>query len=261
MRKIVTGVWMLVCIAMGVGRWLDLVNYTDTQTGFLTGSHLLRYLILLVAVLGIMATSFYMPQKSRNLMGQCAPQGWLAALTGVVFAALGGLVLVQPENQVWDFVLAALWLACGVWMLLLARSRFTQEFEAPTTSSSMGIVGTLGFYILTIQQFAVQPTGIARISPTICGLTTLVCLVFCTGQVRMAYVPGGKTARYLWRYGLMAFLFATCLNLPDAVFWYWMNEIQLIELLQSVALAVVGLMGLVYAFTLTEPSKAIHDQL
>ena len=253
MKRIATILLLLVCAAAGVVRWLDVMYYTDLATGFVTwGSYQWRYALAGGVLVLLWLASWMIPRSSAALRGQSVAQGFAALACGVGFAALAGVYLEAfGEMGRFELALAVLYLVSGVWMLLLGRSRFTPEFEAPTGSALFGVAGTLALYLLTIKRFGLAPTGIVRVSNTLEALAALVALLFCTAQLKAAYIPGSKNARWIWLSGMVAFALCTCLALPSAM-WSWMQgQSELRSMVEGVCLALVGLMGAVYALTVS----------
>lgn len=254
MKRIVTIILILICIAAGAARWLDVVNFTDFTTGFVTyGSYVWRYAIVGAITLVLLLTSFAAPKNPHALEGQSKAQGVLATICGVLFAAMGGLGLYsfQTQNKL-EILLSVLYLFTGLWMLLLGKTRFTEEFEAPSRSAMLGVLGTLAFYLMVIERFGLSPTGIVRVGATLEGLAALTVLLFSTAQLKVAYVPGGKRGRWVWFSGMAAFLFATCLALPGVICSYMVGQAELTQLLEAIALAVMGATGATYAITVME---------
>ena len=257
MKRIATILLLLVCAAAGAVRWLDVMYYTDLATGFVTwGSYLWRYALAGGVLVLLWLAAWMIPKTSAALKGQSTAQGLAAVLCGVGFAALGGVYLAAfREMGRFELALAVLYLVSGVWMLLLGRSRFTPEFEAPTGSAVFGIAGTLALYLLTIKRFGLAPTGIVRVNNTLEALAALMALLFCTAQLKSAYIPGGKSARWIWLSGMAAFLLCTCLALPSAM-WAWMQgQIELRNMIEGLCLALVGLMGAAYALSVSAEER------
>ena len=259
MKRIVTILLLLVCAAAGAVRWLDVMYYTDLATGFVTwGSYLWRYALAGGVLVLLWLAGWMMPKTSASLKGQSTAQGLVALVCGVGFAALGGVYLAAFDQLGrFELALAVLYLVSGVWMLLLGRSRFTPEFEAPTGSALFGIAGTLALYLLTIKRFGLAPTGSVRVNTTREALAALAALLFCTAQLKTAYIPSCKSARGVWLSGMGAFALCTCLALPSTV-WSWMQgQSELRSMVEGVCLALVGLMGAVYAFTVSGEKKRV----
>lgn len=261
MKRIATILLFLVCAAAGAVRWLDVMYYTDLATGFVTwGSYLWRYALAGGVLVLLWLASWMIPKTSAALKGQNTAQGLTAVVCGVLFAATGGVYLAAfSDLGRFELALAVLYLVSGVWMLLLGRSRFTPAFEAPTDSALFGIAGTLSLYLLTIKRFGLAPTGIVRVSNTLEALAALAALLLCTAQLKSAYIPGGKSARWIWLTGMAAFLLCTCLALPSAV-WSWLQgQSELRGMAEGVCLALVGLMGAVYALTVSGKDAGSPD--
>ena len=134
MKRFAAFLLLLVSALAGAARWLDVVNYTDLDTGFVTwGPTWARYAIaggiLVLLALGALLA----PRRPAALCGQSTAQGAACFLTGFGFAALGGAKLAGWAGlDAFGKAGAVLYLVSAVWMLLLGRSRFTPEFEAPT---------------------------------------------------------------------------------------------------------------------------------
>lgn len=256
MKRFATSLLALVCLAAGGARWLDLVNCTDLATGFSTyGSYWVRYAVVGAVLLLAALASFLAPGRPAALGGHNALQGILAFLCGFGFAALAGVQIGGWAALGWvERILAVLYLVSALWMLLLGRSRFTEEFEAPTGSAVFGVAGTLSLYLLTIQRFCLVPTGIVRVGYTLEALAALAALLFCTAQVKAAYIPGGKSGGWVFFTGMAAFLLCTCLALPGVVCEYLVGQAALAELIQAACIGLVGLSGLAYAFTAVGPA-------
>ena len=170
-------------------------------------------------------------------------------LTGFGFAALGGTKLAGWAGlDAFGKAGAALYLVSAVWMLLLGRSRFTPEFEAPTRSALMGVAGTLSLYLLTISRFGLAPTGMARVDANFAALAALAALLFTAAQAKVAYVPGGRSGGWVFFTGSAAFLLCTCLAFPGALARFMVGAVGAADLAEAGALALVGLCGAAYAF-------------
>ena len=94
MKRFAAFLLLLVSALAGAARWLDVVNYTDLDTGFVTwGPTWARYAIaggiLVLLALGALLA----PRRPAALCGQSTAQGVMCFLTGFGFAALGGTKL------------------------------------------------------------------------------------------------------------------------------------------------------------------------
>lgn len=250
MKRFAAFLLLLVSALAGAARWLDVVNYTDLDTGFVTwGPTWARYAIaggiLVLLALGALLA----PRRPAALCGQSTAQGAACFLTGFGFAALGGAKLAGWAGlDAFGKAGAVLYLVSAVWMLLLGRSRFTPEFEAPTRSALMGVAGTLSLYLLTISRFGLAPTGMARVDANFAALAALAALLFTAAQAKVAYVPGGRSGGWVFFTGSAAFLMCTCLAFPGALARFMVGANSAADLAEAGALALVGLCGAVCAF-------------
>ena len=250
MKRFAAFLLLLVSAAAGAARWLDVVNYTDLDTGFVTwGPAWARYAVaggvLLLLALGALLAA----RRPAALCDQSTAQGVLCFLTGFAFAALAGAELAGwAQLDALGKAGAVLYLISAVWMLLLGRSRFTPEFEAPTRSALMGVAGTLSLYLLTISRFGLAPTGMARVDANFAALAALAALLFCTAQAKVAYVPGGRSGGWVFFTGSAAFLLCTCLAFPGTLARFMVGLAGAADLAEAAALALVGVCGAVYAF-------------
>ena len=176
-------------------------------------------------------------------------------MCGFGFAALAGVQIGGWAALGWvERILAVLYLVSALWMLLLGRSRFTEEFEAPTGSAVFGVAGTLSLYLLTIQRFCLVPTGIVRVGYTPGSAGGAGSLFVLHGAGQGGLIPGGKSGGWVFFTGMAAFLLCTCLALPGVVCEYLVGQAALAELIQAACIGLVGLSGLAYAFTAVGPA-------
>ena len=250
MKRFAAFLLLLVSALAGAARWLDVVNYTDLETGFVTwGPAWARYAIAGGVLLLLALGALLAPRRPAALCGQSTAQGVMCFLTGFGFAALGGAKLAGwAELDAFGRACAVLYLVTALWMLLLGRSRFTPEFEAPTRSALMGVAGTLSLYLLTICRFGLAPTGMARVDANFAALAALAALLFTVAQAKVAYLPGGRSGGWVFFTGGAAFLLCTCLALPGTLARFLVGLAGAADLAEAGALALVGLAGAVYAF-------------
>lgn len=251
MKRFATAMLMLVCITAGVANWLDLVNYTDFNTGFVTyGSYWLRYALLGMVLLLAVLASFMVPSKARPAAG-CAPvQGLLFLVLGVLMAYLSGLRLFEFSRSTrLGQILTVLYLLSGIWFLLLGRSRLSSKNETPTRSSFPAVLGTLSLALLTIQRFCLAPTGVVRVGVTFSSLAALAGLLYAVAQAKEVFLRRETGGWWVYFTGMVSFLLGTCMALPTAVGYYMLDKIQKPVLMEAAALGVLGLCGLATAFS------------
>ena len=249
MKRLTAGISLLVPVAAGAVRWLDLVNFCDLTTGFvLLGPVWARYLCMaMVLSLGVLA-SFLAARRPSGLVRRSMSLGLLCLLAGGAFAALAGVQLAAllggAEADVLETAQTVLYLQTALWLLLLGISRVAGSTVAPSGSAWTGILGTFAFYLLTVRRFCFNPSGIVRIVPTVQVFSALSALVLLQGAVKAFYLPHLPIGRGLFFRGYLAFFFCTCLEAPQAVCLYLGGQYTLAQLAEGLALGVIGLIGL-----------------
>ncbi len=249
MKRLTAGISLLVPVAAGAVRWLDLVNFCDLTTGFvLLGPVWARYLCMaMVLSLGVLA-SFLAARRPSGLVRRSMSLGLLCLLAGGAFAALAGVQLAAllggAEADVLETAQTVLYLLTALWLLLLGISRVAGSTVAPSGSAWTGILGTFAFYLLTVRRFCFNPSGIVRIVPTVQVFSALCALVLLQGAVKAFYLPHLPVGRGLFFRGYLAFFFCTCLEAPQAVCLYRGGQYTLAQLAEGLALGVIGLIGL-----------------
>ena len=249
MKRLTAGISLLVPVAAGAVRWLDLVNFCDLTTGFvLLGPVWARYLCMaMVLSLGVLA-SFLAARRPSGLVRRSMSLGLLCLLAGGAFAALAGVQLAAllggAEADVLETAQTVLYLLTALWLLLLGISRVAGSTVAPSGSAWTGILGTFAFYLLTVRRFCFNPSGIVRIVPTVQVFSALSVLVLLQGAVKAFSLPHLPVGRGLFFRGYLAFFFCTCLEAPQAVCLYLGGQYTLAQLAEGLALGVIGLIGL-----------------
>ena len=246
MKRFATLLVLLVCALAGGARWIDLTQYTDPATGFVTmGPLWVRYAVIGGAlVLCALAALLLAPTRPGYLQHRCVPTGISCILCSMLFALLSGTRLaVFGQLARVDQVLCVLWLCTALWLLLAALSRFWQQTSPPTGSALWGLLGTLSLYLLTVMRFGFKPSGLVRIAPTVQVFSALMALLFINVFVRALYLPRVKCGRWLYFTGCGAFLLCTCLELPQSIRFWQLGSISAHELGISIGLALLGLLG------------------
>lgn len=266
MKRLTAGISLLVPVAAGAVRWLDLVNFCDLTTGFvLLGPVWARYLCMaMVLSLGVLA-SFLAARRPSGLVRRSMSLGLLCLLAGGAFAVLAGVQLAAllggAEADVLETAQTVLYLLTALWLLLLGISRVAGSTVAPSGSAWTGILGTFAFYLLTVRRFCFNPSGIVRIVPTVQVFSALSALVLLQGAVKAFYLPHLPVGRGLFFRGYLAFFFCTCLEAPQAVCLYLGGQYTLAQLAEGLALGVIGLIGLrCAALTVGEEQSEQQEQ-
>ena len=266
MKRLTAGISLLVPVAAGAVRWLDLVNFCALTTGFvLLGPVWARYLCMAMVLSRGVLASFLAARRPSGLVRRSMSLGLLCLLAGGAFAALAGVQLAAllggAEADVLETAQTVLYLLTALWRLLLGISRVAGSTGAPSGSAGTGSLGTFAFYLLTVRRFCFNPSGIVRIVPTVQVFSALSALVLLQGAVKAFYLPHLPVGRGLFFRGYLAFFFCTCLEAPQAVCLYLGGQYTLAQLAEGLALGVIGLIGLrCAALTVGEEQSEQQEQ-
>lgn len=236
-------------LCAGAAYWVDLMNFTDLSSGFVTvGSVWLRYgtlaLLLAVGVLGVGLAV----RRPAALERRSLPLGLLALLAALVYAALGGIQIACGLAGAQE---AALQLVQGVLALITALSLLMRAAAwlagsagcVPAGGVGLGVAGTLYFLLLTFVRFAVNDSSLYRFAQTVQTFNALLALLFASTLVRAGCLPESRWGRRLYLTGIWAFYLCTCCEAPQALARWMAGQIQLADLAASLGLGCIGLLG------------------
>lgn len=249
MRRFATFLVLLVGCAAGAAHWLDMVNFTDLSTGFAAyGPLWARYAVggavaLLCVLAGLLAS-----RRPEGLWRRSVSQGLVSIVCGLSFAALGGSGLAGAAGPA-ALAQQLFWLLTALWLLLLGAARLSSRPCLPTASAAWGVAGTVSLYLLTVARFIFKPSGIVRVAPTVQVFSALAALVFSTVLLKAFYLPRANCGRALSLTGCLCFFLCTCLELPQTICLYLVNQAARADLMLSGALGLLGLLGAVCAMT------------
>lgn len=186
----------------------------------------------------------------------------MMAVTGTVLV-LAGLSQLLSIAVVWPSMV--LLTAAGVWFFAMGwRVLSTPEGRgtAMPPNAVQCLIPTAALLWVLIQRFSIIPAASARLGCTFRVLGALGALL-CVGMLcKLLYVPGGTYGCTVQQYGSLAFYFATCHELPQAIFELVRGSVSEQTLLTSLAMGCIGLCGLVAMLTTvprSNPTKKIRQ--
>ena len=234
---------LLVSIALGVGRSLDLALFTDAGTGLvIAGSVWLRYIGLAVASTVAVLVGSSTGARPDALCTRRAPLGVTAYLAAIFFALAGIARLALGLTGVPDVIRAVLEIACAVWMAALGRGWLRRgHWHRPTRSMIPAVAGGALFYWCVLARFMTNSASWHRVSPTAEIWQTLAALMFLTALMRALYLPGTSNGKGLCEGGLAAFALCLCWQLPEVV--HGAATAGIADTLFGVGLCCVGALG------------------
>lgn len=240
MKRAMSILAALACLAVGAVRWFELTQNTDLSTGYLLAGRLLpRYLLLLIPVVLIGAASLFIPKdRMHTLPGVlCIP-----AFCGMLFSGIIGICLYVLRYA------GVLELVCA--LLLLVGSLWCAGYVIRHGEVSLpgGIAACAGWLLICGVLFCTKTASLYHLLSIVELMGSLGALLALAGLLRAAYACGDRgVSRSVFFRGLLVFYFATCLMLPQEIYQWRHN--QSVNFLQgkSIAAGLIGLTGLACA--------------
>lgn len=263
-RKLPTVLILLVMVLMGAMYWVDLCYYTDPASGFLIrGSVLVRYATLLLpavmALLGLRTVGAQgiavLRVKNRLLAGLFVAAAAVGVAYGVTLIVMGLSAL-----SVYNILMGAAFCWYGVWMFLCALQLLVQGAPSPTQSALPGVLAALPFCVQTIYRVMIRPTSLYRLAPMVATLAALMAMLWLGTLLRGLYISlPRRRARWMYFFGVLTFLFATCLELPQAVYSALFGQADALSLMGSINMAALGLVAGCLSVSIAGRSDAPED--
>ena len=242
------------CLVFLALRIVDLALFTDPETSFPTvGPSAARWGTALVGAAALLVMGRRADEKIAP--GRKSVLGVMMAVTGTVLV-LAGLSQLLSAAVVWPSMV--LLTAAGVWFFAMGwrvLSAPEGRGTAMPPNAVQCLIPTAALLWVLIQRFSIIPAASARLGCTFRVLGALGALL-CVGMLcKLLYVPGGTYGCTVQQYGSLAFYFATCHELPQAIFELVRGSVSEQTLLTSLAMGCVGLCGLAAMLTTVPRSK------
>ena len=210
------------CLVFLALRIVDLALFTDPETSFPTvGPSAARWGAALVGAAALLVMGRRADEKIAP--GRKSVLGVMMAVTGTVLV-LAGLSQLLSATVVWPSMV--LLTAAGVWFFAMGwrvLSAPEGRGTAMPPNAVQCLIPTAALLWVLIQRFSIIPAASARLG----------CTYGCTVQ----------------QYGSLAFYFATCHELPQAIFELVRGSVSEQTLLTSLAMGCIGLCGLAAMLT------------
>ncbi len=247
-RKLPTILVLLVMALIGAMYWVDVTYYTDPVSGFLNRGELwMRYAVLVLplvmSLLGLRTVGPRAVGTMRTVHRGLAVLFCVAAASGAALGVSEIAFGVSPLS-VFRLILGALFLWYAVWMLLAALQLFGQKTPSPTKSAYFGILAALPYCMLTVYRILAKPTSLYRMGPLVRCYAALFAMLWFSMLLRSLYVAlPRRWVRWMYILGLFTFLFATCLELPQALWDTFYRGQAGIDLMESLNMSILGLLA------------------
>lgn len=271
------------CLLLGIACGLDLLLFTDMETGFTTvGSIWLRYGIMAVAVGVCYAVPALAARKATDALPadaqpQIQPPAVLCIFLAAACAVCCGMGLryavrefempttmfgIPEAGALMQTV--AFWMRMGlalgmmvlcVWFGLLA-ARSEPLKPQPSVLRAMGIIGVFTMLFLPVLRYVENPSTVYRavlivpIFSAVAGVWFAVQLVGVLCRANRAAMRSKLAAA-----GLIAFLLCTCVGVPQGVFVLWQGKANGMLLYTCLVLGLLGVLGAVTALQACDDAR------
>ncbi len=257
---------LLVGLGAAFLRWVDLVNFTDLETGFpLAGSVWLRYGAIFALVLLASLASLMAARRPAKLEGTGGGAGVLLLVLGVLCAgyhtvslwlALDFASLLQGSiaaaawyaaADIASALVALLGLLCAAWLLCVGQALLGRTYRLPAGGIALGMLGNVYLYAMLISRFSANQSSYYRLDPTVSVFAAAAAIWFFTALLRSIYYPQSGIGRRVYRAGLACFYLCTCFALPQGICDFMVGNITVGSFAEVVLFACFGVLGAFFA--------------
>lgn len=284
MKTTIQSLLALVGVGTAVLCWLDVTHWIDPATSFpLVGSVWVRYgAILFLYLLAAAASLLAVRGNSRGKQPRHS-MAVVSFLCGIACTATGvsRLIGAAPALQQWtqtvgasggnlQYVIALFFHTCGAsvlmgaFALLCGWTMFVQSGfwrtmrpgEYPAGGLYFAASGLLYLCGLAFERFLAHTASIYRVYHILQLLSVMIALLFMLSLLRICFFPETDRARGCVRNGLACFYVCSCCELVFALVQWKNGQMTTGAWLDSLALGMVGLLGLTAALNLVDPEQS-----
>ena len=290
MKKMIQILLLLTGVGTGALCWLDATRWIDPATGFPTvGPVWVRYAAALVLFLLAVAASTLavrhfsvMAKRSKSASAAAFGGGVICAVIGAfrlakAFPNLQTLIVTGQaiEGEGFQWYLSNFVHNCGadtlmgVFALFFAWTLISQSVywcikrpgEYPTGGVYCAMSGILYLGGVAFERFLANTSSIYRVYHVWQLLSIMLAVLFMLSLLRITFFPETNREKSCTRNGIACFYGCTCC---DAVFtlalWHMGGQITMGNLLTSLLLGMLGLLGLAVAIRLIDPDQKFADE-
>lgn len=258
---------LYLCVAVGAARFVDMLLFTEHDTGFVTaGSIWLRYgvLALALAVLSfilhkapVSAAPATQPRVLQVLLCLLAAQAAACtALRAVTELLLPTTSFGNGESGVTTQVFALMLRITMAAALLCLCILCVRALLHSSTPRAYVLFALLAFFVLTLLRYAEDPASLHRITHILPLFSSMAALAFFVKWISPLWlVPDEHRLRSLRFCGFCAFLLCTCIELPQTLLQTVTHGSSLYAVAFSLLLGTLGIIGLWTALRVTQPQE------
>lgn len=251
MKRFLMAILLLLLAVLGGLRFIDFVQNTDLQTGFIVqGSVLTRYALLAVGVI-VCAVALLYKRKSLSPVNLGQSGLVFTSVLGIMCEIFGVFLVLQGAfARAISFTLfqGIAFICLGAWCLYTCA--YTIKAKCPPKHGALiAVIGGIAFYLTVLERFLTSPSSLHRIWPVIDVLSMVASLQLYTYICVAIYNrPNSKLPlKRLCFFGLLTFYFSTCMQLPCAVYLISKNIIMMNDFVLCVIFGIFGIVGAITA--------------
>lgn len=243
------------CAAVGAAQLADLLLFTDPATGFAAaGPASLRYLTWLALGAACLLLGRMASPRPAALQGRCPRLGACMAGTALPLAAAALAALPSLPRGGWVALLDALTpLLAALWMLRFGLRLRAERPVASVPGVLHAVPGLLYWVWILLRRFELAPAAVERLPCTLRVLSASAAVLLAALLVKLFLVPGLPCGRSLFGWGMAAFGYGACLELPRALWEAACGTADLYTVLTACSLAGLGICGAVCAWYSLSP--------
>lgn len=238
---------LIFCLALGALRTADLLFWSDPATGFvLAGQAWYRYAAAAAAAV-LFALSRAASKTPRALARPRRALGLAMLLAAALLLETGLSTCLALWQDGFAALRGVLLLVSGLWFAAFGVRAMWAPSRRPAPAA-LGLPVLAAPVWVAIERFAVRPSSLARTGHILQVLSILAVLCFLASLLKAFFLPGAPYGQGLAFTGMLAFLFGSCIELPQTVVAFLYDpDFVLVDLALSACWGGVGLCGLVCA--------------
>lgn len=239
---------LIFCLALGALRTADLLFWSGPATGFvLAGQAWYRYAAAAAAAAVLFALSRAASKTPRALARPRRALGLAMLLAAALLLETGLSTCLALWQDGFAALRGVLLLVSGLWFAAFGVRAMWAPSRRPAPAA-LGLPVLAAPVWVAIERFAVRPSSLARTGHILQVLSILAVLCFLASLLKAFFLPGAPYGQGLAFTGMLAFLFGSCIELPQTVVAFLHDpDFVLVDLALSACWGAVGLCGLVCA--------------
>ena len=245
-------------LALGVLRAVDLLFWSDAAGFALVGPYWLRLAVWAAALLLPYLAGRAATAQPAALRDRCPLLGGAMLLTavplvGAGLAAAGALGVTAWGLTAWLDILFPL--VAGLWLLYYGVRAFGGYgiHRAALGHALPGLALPLYFGWQLIYALEIKPAAMQRLPNSLQVLAAAAALLFAAALLKVFLTPGNPCGNTLFSAGSGCYLLCTCVGLPQTVVGLVRGQLGLAAACAGFAAAAFGLCGLLCAFAAMGP--------